>query len=190
MSEIKGAVRRTQVQARFADGAVYEGPIGTTVEAFVDAAQLTVKGRVVAALINGKLRELAETLEEDADIVPITTADSDGTRIYRRSLTFLMVAAAAEIFPGRIITVHHSMPFGGYYCERDDEKQLTDRDLKRLKKRMRELIEEDLPIYKVRVPLDEALHLFRAQGDMEKAELFARRRKDYLTLYELIGVRD
>ena len=56
--------------------------------------------------------------------------------------------------------------------------------------RMRELVAADLPIYQVRVPLDDALDLFRAQGDLEKAELFARRRKDYLTLYELNGVRD
>jgi uridine kinase len=190
MTEIRRAARRKDVQARFPDGAVYNGPVGTAAEAFVDVARLAVKGRVVAALINGKLRELSQTLEDDADIIPISTADSDGTRIYRRSLSFLMVAAAAEIFPGRIITVHHSMPFGGYYCERDDEQRLTDRELKRLKDRMHELIAADLPIYKVRVPLDEALHLFRAQGDLEKAELFARRRKDYLTLYELNGVRD
>lgn len=190
MNRIERAVRRVSVQARFDDGTVYEGPIGTTVEAFVDEAKPKVKGRVVAALINGKLRELTESLANDADIVPVTTADSDGTRIFRRSLTFLMVAAAAEVFPGRIITVHHSMPFGGYYCERDDEQQLTDQELAALKNRMWELVKADLPIFKVRVPLDEALHLFRVQGDLEKAELFARRRKDYLTLYELNGVRD
>lgn len=190
MTEIKPAVRRTIIQARFVDGSVYEGPIGTAVETFVVEAKPIEKGRVVAALINGKLRELSEPMEYDADIIPVTTADSDGTRIYRRSLTFLMVVAAAEIFPGRIITVHHSMPFGGYYCERDDEQQLTDKELALLKSRMCELVDADLPIRKVRVPLDEALHLFRAQGDIEKAELFARRRKDYLTLYELNGVRD
>jgi uridine kinase len=178
------------VQARFADGSVFEGPSGTAVETFVKVADPSVKGRIVAALINGKLRELAEPLEYDADIVPVTTADSDGTRIYRRSLTFLMIAAAAEVFPGRTITVHHSMPFGGYYCERDDEQELMDQELALLENRMRALVEADLPIYKVRVPLGEALHLFRTQGDMEKARLFARRRKDYLTLYELNGVRD
>ncbi len=190
MSEIKIAERRTQVQARLADGSVLEGPAGTPVEKFIKEAKLKVKGRVVAVLINGKLRELSEPLNNDSDLIPVTTADSDGTRIYRRSLTFLMVAAAAEVFPGRIITIHHSMPFGGYYCEREDELQLTDKELSLLKDRMRELVEENLPIYKIRVPLDEALHLFRAQGDIEKAELFARRRKDYLTLYELNGVRD
>lgn len=190
MTEIKRAVWREVVQARFADGSVFEGPSGTSVEMFVKEAKPSVKGRIVAALINGKLRELAEPLEEDADVIPVTTADSDGTRIYRRSLTFLMVAAAVELFPGRTISVNHSMPFGGFYCERDDEQQLSDQELALLENRMRELVEDDLPIYKVRVPLDEALQLFRAQGDMEKADLFARRRKDYLTLYELNGVRD
>lgn len=190
MSKIVIASRRKSVQARFADGSVLEGPVGIPVESFVQSSTLEVKGRIVAALINGKLRELSQPLKVDADVVPITTADSDGTRIYRRSLTFLMVAAAAEVFPGKTITVHHSMPFGGYYCERDDEKQLSDENLALLGNRMRELVEANLPIYKVRVPLDEALHLFRAQGDLEKAELFAKRRKDYLTLYELNGVRD
>jgi uridine kinase len=42
----------------------------------------------------------------------------------------------------------------------------------------------------VQVPLDEALKLFRDSGDEEKADLFSKRRKDYLTLYELAGVRD
>ncbi|MDX1413816.1 MAG: hypothetical protein R3293_06470 [Candidatus Promineifilaceae bacterium] len=190
MSEIRFTSRRQSVQASFADGTVLEGPIGTHVEQFIEKADPAVNGRIVAALINGKLRELSKPLKVDADIVPVTTADSDGTRIYRRSLTFLMVAAAAEIFPGRTITVHHSMPFGGYYCERDDEQQLSDDELSALKKRMRVLVEENLAIYKVRVPLDEALHLFRANGDIEKAELFAKRRKDYLSLYELNGVRD
>jgi uridine kinase len=62
--------------------------------------------------------------------------------------------------------------------------------LAELEHRMRELVAADLPIYHVRVPLEDALALFRAQGDLEKAELFSRRRKDYLTLYELNGVRD
>ena len=190
MTTIEPAVRRTTVQARFADGLVLEGPLGTTVEKFIKVGAPDVKGRVVAALINGKLRELSQPLDSDADLIPVTTADSDGTRIYRRSLTFLMVAAAAEVFPGRTITVHHSMPFGGYYCERDDEQKLSDQELALLENRMRALVEEDLPIYKVRVPLDEALQLFRTQGDQEKADLFARRRKDYLTLYECNGVRD
>jgi uridine kinase len=190
MIEIKKTERRNTVQVHFASGETFEAPIGTSVEEFINFADPPARGRVVAALINGKLRELSHHLVHDVDIVPVSTADSDGSRIYRRSLTFLMIAAAAELFPDHTIIVHHSMPFGGYYCERDDEQPLTDEELAAFERRMRELVAEDLPIYQVRVPLDEALNLFRAQGDVEKAELFARRRKDYLTLYELNGVRD
>ena len=117
------------MQARFSSGLVLEAPICTTVEAFIEVASPETDGSIVAALVNGKLRELSHPLEDDADLVPVTTADSDGTRIYRRSLTFLMIAAAAEIFPERIITVHHSMPFGGYYCEWDRKKDSTIRNL-------------------------------------------------------------
>jgi uridine kinase len=181
---------RESVQARFLDGRAFDGPIGSTVEAFMQAATPQTAGRIVAALVNGHLRELSHRLESDATLIPVNTTDSDGVRIYRRSLSFLMIAAAAEIFPGQTISVHHSMPFGGYYCERDDRARLTDAELNRLRDRMRQLVDANLPITQVRMPLDEALQLFRKNGDLEKAQLFARRRKDYLTVYELNGVRD
>jgi len=181
---------RLTVQARFPDGRVMEGPRGTPLEDFILAANLPPEPRVVATLMNGRLRELCFPLQEDADLVPITTATNDGARIYRRSLSFLMIVAAADVLPGQIITILHSMPFGGYYCERNDGQRLSDDELLALKRKMRELVQADLPIDNVRLPLDEALAFFREQGDFEKAELFARRRKAYLTLYELNGIRD
>jgi len=181
---------RPTVQARFPDGRVLEGPRGTPIEAFILGAHTPPGERVVASLMNGRLRELCFPLTEDADLVPVTTGSNDGARIYRRSLSFLMIAAAAEVLPGQVITVLHSMPYGGYYCERGNAERLTDEELLALSRRMRELVDADLPIDNLRLPLDEALAFFREQGDLEKADLFARRRKAYLTLYELNGVRD
>ncbi|MBX7254434.1 MAG: hypothetical protein K1X50_20810 [Candidatus Promineofilum sp.] len=181
---------RDTVQARLPDGRVLEAPRGTTLEMFIEAAGYPPEEHVVAALMNNRLRELCFPLMEDADLKPVTTATNDGSRIYRRSLSFLMIAAAAEVLPGQVITIHHSMPFGGYYCERGDAQRLTDAELIALRTRMRQLVDADLPINNIRVPLEEALAFFQESGDLEKADLFARRRKDYLTLYELNGVRD
>jgi uridine kinase len=181
---------RQNVQARFEDGRAFNGPVGTTAEEFMLKAAPETNGRIVAALINGQLRELNQPLASDASLIPITMADSDGVRIYRRSLSFLMIAAAAELFPHDTITIQHSMPFGGYYCERNGGRRLTDEELDGLRDRMRELVKANLPITQVKVPLDEALALFREGGDLEKADLFTRRRKDYLKLYEMNGVRD
>lgn len=181
---------RHTVQATFPGGTVLEGPTGTTIEDFIKTAQPKAAGQIVAALKNGKLRELSQPLTEDATIIPIDTAGSDGVRIYRRSLSFMMIVAAAKCFPEHTFTIHHSMPFGGYYCECDDKRYMSDAELDQLRQRMRELVTADLPIAQVRVPLEEALRLFREAGDLEKANLFSRRRKDYLTLYELNGIRD
>lgn len=189
-SKIIQAPVRKEIQVKFPDGEAYNGPVGTTVEEFFKAAKIKTKGRIVAALINNQLRELSISLKRDVELAPVTMADSDGVRIYRRSLSFLMIAAAAEILPSDLITVHHSMPFGGYYCELNGGKPIKLKELIRLESRMRELVAADLPIKRVKVPLDEALELFRKSGDQEKAELFAKRRKDYLTLYELNNVRD
>ncbi|MBK9050937.1 MAG: nucleoside kinase [Chloroflexi bacterium] len=184
------ATPRQTVQVRFPDGRAFDGPIGATLEAFMLAAAPEYRGRVVAALVNNRLRELSRPLTHDAELVPLTTGNSDGMRIYRRSLSFLMIAAAHECFPHHHISVEHSMPFGGYYCEVEDAPTFTDDDLARLNERMHQLVAADLPIQQVQVPLDEALALFRHWNDLEKADLFAKRRKDYLTLYELNGVRD
>lgn len=189
MSITQAAIRQ-EVQVIFPEGQAYDGPVGTTVEDFIQAAGIESTGKIVAALVNGHLRELSLPLQYDASIVPVTMADSDGVRIYRRSLSFLMIAAAQEVFPGEIITVQHSMPFGGYYSERNGGQRLHPAELKSLHDKMIELVEADLPITQVKMPLDEALQLFRDSGDLEKADLFSRRRKDYLTLYELAGARD
>ncbi len=193
---IQHSKQRETIQAILPDGRIFEGKRGATVEDFFKAACLNEESHYVAAHVNGKLRELSTPLQGDATLAPITMALSDGVRIYRRSLSFLMIAAAAECFPNDIITVHHSMPFGGYYCERKcrqtpaEPTPLDSTELRQLEKRMRELVAADLPITQLRVPLPEALKLFRQNGDPDKADLFARRRKDYLTLYELNGVKD
>jgi len=187
---IKPAAIRNEVQVILPSGQAYNGVAGTTVEEFILAADLDLGGKIVAALVNGQLRELSYSLHNDATLVPVTMKDSDGVRIYRRSLSFLMIVAAQEVFPGKIITVQHSMPYGGYYNERNDGHRLSTAELEALRSKMVELVQADLSITQVKVPLDEALQLFRDSGDLEKADLFSRRRKDYLTLYELAGVRD
>lgn len=191
---VSPAPLRDTVQVRFPDGQAFNGPVATPLEEFVRAYNWPGPGRIVAALVNGHLRELSLPVQYDVNVVPVTTADSDGGRIYRRSLSFLLVAAATEIFPTASILVEHSLPFGGYYCERLDEagrtSALSQEELQRLKARMNALAAADLPLRPVETPLEEALELFRAAGDINKEALFARRRKDYLKLYELNGIKD
>jgi uridine kinase len=117
-------------------------------------------------------------------------AEADGMRIYRRSLTFLLEAAFEELFPKSSIFIDHSISSGGYFCHVSDRKPLTKQELITLDDRMRSFVEQDLPLKRSVVPLQEAIDFFKSKRQDDKVQLLAFRRKDYVTLYELRGCRD
>ncbi|MGH2522409.1 MAG: nucleoside kinase, partial [Anaerolineales bacterium] len=53
--------------------------------------------------------------------------------------------------------------------------------------RMREIVAEDAPFLKTKVPLNEAIALFQARKETDKVRLLAHRHKDTLVLYSLRG---
>jgi uridine kinase len=190
MDSIHPAEPRDTAQVWFHDGRVFEGPIGTPLEDFIRVAGSDPQAPTVAALIDNELRELTYRVEGDIEVAPITMAESDGFRIYRRSLAFLMVTAIHELFPAATVYVDHSLTFGGYFCQVQGRQPFTAEELSRIDARMREIVEADEPLRKTRVPLSEAIALFQARGDDDKVRLLGRRRKSYLALYNLRGFRD
>ncbi len=188
---IRQSVPRTSVAVTFADGRVFEAPVGARLCDIVAAANPSPGLPVVAAQVNGRLRELATEMLQDARVVPITVADNDGARIYRRSLSFLMLTAAGEMFPDAEVFVEHSAPtVAGYFCEIKGRAPFSQEDLRRIETRMREIVEQDAPLLKTEVPVAEAIDLFRSRGEHDKARLLSHRAKTTLHLYALRGRRD
>lgn len=194
-SRIRLAPPRDSAQARLPDGRIYEAPPGTTIGEVlaVAAADGHTRSAVppVAAIVDGRLRELQMPLVGDADVTPVTAADADGARIYRRTLAFLLVTAAGEVFPEAEVIVEHSAPtVGGYFCAVRGQPAFGRGDLRQLEDRMREIVARDEPILKSVAPLTQVIQLFQDRGESDKARLMAHRRKDTLVLYELRGRRD
>jgi uridine kinase len=126
----------------------------------------------------------------DSEVVPITTADSDGMRIYRRSLTFLMITIAEQLFPEAQVVIDYALNFGALYGEVRGRHPFTPDELARIETMMQEWVDADIPIGKKRVPLEEALSYFESQGQTDKTKLLRTRKKDYLTLYTLKDTKD
>ncbi|MBN1976034.1 MAG: nucleoside kinase [Anaerolineae bacterium] len=187
---VQDAEPRQTAQVRLADGRVLEAPVGTPVEAYFDVAFADSPVPVIAALVNGELRELAYPIQRDSRVDALLLSDSDGVRIYRRSLSFLLVAAVRDLFPDAQIFVEYSLPFGGFFCQVRGRAPFSVKELAQIETHMRRIVAEDTPIIRERVPLDEAIALFNARGEEEKVNLLLRRRKDYLILYNLRSTRD
>jgi uridine kinase len=187
---------RTTALVTFDDGRIYEAPLGTKLEAYVLRAgeDRPYPSPIMAALIAAELRELTYHIVRDVDVTPLGMDDRDGSRIYRRSLTFLLVVAVHELFPEARLNVDHSVTFGGYYCDVEGRPSFTQDELAAIEARMRAIVAADDPITKRRVPIEEGIALFQNRGDDDIVRLLTQRRreaaaggKDYLALYALRG---
>ncbi|MCX6539052.1 MAG: nucleoside kinase [Acidobacteria bacterium] len=191
MNNIVPGVPRTSVQATFPDGSIFEAPPGTPVGDILRVAYGSPEVPMVAAIVNGRLRELTWPLSHDSDVTPLSAGSTDGARIYRRSIVFLMVVAKADVFPDADVYIEHSATTtGAYFCETLGGAPFTQDDLAALERRMREIVAEDVPITRSAVPVAEAIELFRGRGEGDTARLLAHRARPTIELYSLKGRRD
>ncbi|MEP7133616.1 MAG: nucleoside kinase [Chloroflexota bacterium] len=182
-NKIKVVSPRAEVEIHLPDGRVLSGPRGAQVGEFL--AEVKYKSQVVAAIVNGDIYELTYAIEMDANVQPVTMSEPDGARIYRRSLTFLLEMAFADLYSDAALFVDHSVASGGYYCQVTGRQSLFEPEVQALKVHMQELVDANLPIERRDVPLQEAIEYFRSHGDDEKVRLLKYRKKDYLPLYRL-----
>ena len=174
---------RNEVEIHLPDGRVLSGPRGAAVGDFLSAVEHD--SQLVGAVVNGDLRELTFPVGMDSRVTPVTMSTPDGTRIYRRSLTFLLEMVFADMYPLATLFIDHSVATGGFYCEVKGREPLSVSELGVLKVLMRKFVKDDLPFARKEVPLKEAMDYFLARGEEDKVQLLKYRKKNYLTLYSL-----
>ena len=181
---------RQTIEVVLPDGRVFTGKRGATLLELLKMLPEWGNPPIMGAVVNGELRELTYTIEMDARVRPVTMAEDDGARIYRRSITFLLEAAFEELFPNAAMNLDHSVSAGGYYCEVLGRDPLNLHELNALSVRMKELVDKDLPFERQSVPLQGAINYFQQKGFQDKVRLLKYRQKEYLVLYQLGDHRD
>ncbi len=174
------------IQAELPDGRVLEGPRCGTVEQFLQPLLPELSHQLIAAIVNKELRELTYQLDSNASIAPVTTKDSSGKNIYRRSLVYLLSATFEKLLPKNELTVDHSIHSGGLFCKITGPKIKAGAAFyAQLENEMRRTVEKNLPIIRETVSLDEARKIFIKKKQYEKVHLLKYRRKNYMTIYRL-----
>ncbi len=138
--------------------------------------------QIVAARVNNKLRELTYHLEEDSKIEFVDVTSLDGARIYQRSLSFVFIRAAMELYKDIHVRVEHSLS-GGLFCEFDYSRVLETSDIEKIQQRMKAIVLEDEPFYKEAVPKGEATEIFERFNMKSKIHLLNYREHDTINLY-------
>ena len=173
-----------QITITFCDGTKEQYPAGISLLELSKKKQNTYKTLIVAAKVNMNLKELFDTLEEDARVEFIDLTSQDGIRIYQRSLIFVLIKATKDVFPERQLRVEHSLG-RGIYCELDGEKALTKYGVNQIKTRMQEIIQLDFPIKKEKVTTKQATDIFNNNKEASKVNLLRYRKEDLISMYTI-----
>jgi len=188
--EIRETGGRADVYVTLPDERVLRAPLGVSVADVFRIAYPDEEDPPVAAVIDGELRELAYPLSRDVSATPVRMSDSDGMRIYSRSLSFLLVVVAAELFPAVPVHIDYSVPHGGYFCRVEGREPFTPEELAQIKTRMLQLVREDHEIVRQRLSPAEVRAQFAARGEESKGRQLLEREGDHLHVYVLNGVID
>jgi uridine kinase len=177
---------RANVEIRLPDGRVLSGERGLPIGEFLHMVAVEYKAApIVGAIVNNELRELTYPIQIESVVQPVTMADEDGMRIYRRTLTLILEAAFEDLFPKARLTIDHSVAAGGYFCQVTEHPALNVEEIKQLKTAMEEIVKRDEPLLRERTPLQNAIEHFQKKGHKDKVRLLAHRKKDFLILYRL-----
>jgi len=182
---IQAVSPRNTVEVHLQDGRVFSGPRGASAAEFLKGMAGSLPGPVVAAIVNSDLHELTYPITMDSTLAPVTMADADGARIYRRSLTFLLETAFSVLFTKVVLIIDHSISSGGYYCHVNGRPPLDIDELHLLETEMRRLVQADQSFLRRETPVAEAIAFFEKENYPDKVQLLRHRRKPYVTLYSL-----
>lgn len=177
------------IKVAFPDDSEKEVFEGISLLELSEECKTEYKSTIVAAKVNNDIKELSYHLYDSCRVEFIDLTDEDGMRIYKRSLSFILIKAVNDLFPDRKVVICHSIS-KGIYCEVKGDAPLTVEEVDLIKGRMTELVNLRIPFIKKIMSLDEAREVFRKIGRMDRFRAIEHRKKPYVTLYECNGFED
>ena len=152
-----------------------------------DAARAIGEGLARAALaikVNGDLRDLSAPLNDGEPIEIVTDRSPDALALLRHDTAHVLAEAVLELYPGTQVTIGPPIEDGFYYdFDFPEGVKISDADFERIEQKMREHIKADEPFERTDVSAEEAIELFKNEGQSYKVELIEDLGEPTVSLY-------
>ena len=165
-------------------------PLGSTLLDVYHAFNLDIPYGPCSAKVNNKIEGLGFPLYHNKDVEFLNITTASGMRTYARTLLFILCKAAKDLYPDVKIKARAVVSRGLYLSALRDGKNIHKEEVEKIKERMQEIIDADLPFYRHEIPTDEAIKMFEERGDISKVRLLESSSKLYTTYQELDGMPD
>ncbi len=140
--------------------------------------------RILGAVCDYEIKELQNKIGDSKSVSFLTIADKDGKRFFIRSVFFVLIKAARDMFSHAELHIEYSLG-NGYYCYFNGLEWINADEVAELEQRMRKIVKNDMPFIHRRYPTKKALEIFKKSGMPEKAKLLEMRNSEKTSVYSL-----
>jgi threonyl-tRNA synthetase len=171
------------INITFPDGAVRQYEKGTTALDIAKSISEGLARKVLAAKVNGEVRDAFRPIEEDAEVRFLTWDDKDGQSTFWHSSAHLMAEAVEALYPGVKFWVGPPIENGFYYDIDFGGRQIGEEDLKKIEALMKELASKNNAYQRKEISKAEAIKYFIEKGDEYKLDLLQNLEDGQITFY-------
>ena len=168
-------------------GEEFSWPDGTAYREIAAALQSRYDQDILLVKRGGELLELHKKLDRDCTLEMITADQRPGMQAYQRSVIFLMLKAFYDVAGKEKVervVVEHSVSRALFIRAKGDFV-LNQELVARVEERMRQLVEEKLPILKHSFSTEDAEEKFRSAGMTDKVQLLGFRIPSHVNIYSI-----
>ena len=159
------------------DGIVKEYEKGISVYEIAKDISEGLARNTVAGLINGKLADVRDTLEANAEVSILTFDNEEGKKAFRHTGSHILAQAVKRLHPNVKLAIGPATDEGFYY-DFDVEKPFTADEIIAIEKEMKKIVKENLSIERFELPREEAIKLMEEKNEPYKIELINDLPKD------------
>ena len=170
----------------------HEFPEGTSLLDIYNVLGIKLKYPVISAKVNNASQGLKFRVFQNRDVEFLDGSDPSAMRAYIRSLCFVLSKASVDVFPGSKLFIEHPIS-RGYYCnfmKAGSHRGITEEEVEKVRRRMQEIIDADMPFHRDEMPSEEATRIFREQGYVDKVKLLETSGQVYTDCHTLGGTVD
>jgi threonyl-tRNA synthetase len=120
--------------------------------------------------VDGQLKDLSHEITKDCSVRIITPKDKEGLEVLRHDAAHILAMAVQELFPGTQVTIGPVIEDGFYY-DFSRKEPFTEDDLKKIEKKMEEIVDRNEKTYREVWKRDDAIKHFSKIGEKYKAEI-------------------
>ncbi len=120
--------------------------------------------------VDGKLKDLSYKIIKDSKVKIITSKDKEGLEVLRHDAAHIMAMAVQELFPGTQVTIGPVIE-NGFYYDFARKEPFTSEDLKKIEKKMSDIVDRNVKTRREVWERDKAISHFKKLGEKYKAEI-------------------